>query len=220
MIPLSHFDLLCVAIFLGGALAYPLLKAQTLTRSMVKTLAILALIPIALNHGAPVVALALLFSAIGDWSLSRPGKRAFLIAMVTFLCAHLVYIALFWQILDTYGAPPWPDRRHRALIILGGFALWTGYHVIRAAGDLRVPVALYCAAIAAMAVLGVQMPQTAAGKLISAGAILFVISDALIGRETFLRKSFPGQPLLIWITYCAAQALLTYGLLALLNDKA
>ncbi|MFW2542170.1 lysoplasmalogenase family protein [Primorskyibacter sp. 2E107] len=213
--PLTGIAPLCAVLFLGAALTYPWLRGESLMRSAVKTTAIAALVLWALSLGAYGLAAALAFSAFGDWFLSRPGPRAFLYGMAAFAAAHLVYIGLFVAILNQTGAPPWPDPRFRGALLLFGLGLWMAARILRAAGPMRRPVALYGAVLLVMAVLAMMMPPNDAGHLIGLGAVLFVISDVLIGRERFLQTRWPGQGLAIWALYCTAQACVAMGLVGL-----
>ncbi|WP_425098825.1 lysoplasmalogenase family protein [Tropicibacter sp. S64] len=216
MIPSGPLDLLCAALFLGAAFAYPLLTGPGLTRSVVKTLPVLTLSLWSLLNGTPLLGLALALSAAGDWFLSRPGESAFLKGMAAFAAAHVTYIALFAIILWTTGSASFPDPKIRATFILLGLGGWLARFIVRAAGPLRLLVALYAALLLGMGALGFTLPPGPAADLVAIGASLFILSDGLIGLDRFLRIRKPGQGLAIWGLYCAAQVLLTLGLHALL----
>jgi uncharacterized membrane protein YhhN len=83
-----------------------------------------------------------------------------------------------------------------------------------AAGELRVPVMVYVAAILAMDITAVSN----GGGLIVAGAASFMASDSILATERFLMKpNTPGHAFTgpaVWITYYAAQALILFGVLA------
>jgi uncharacterized membrane protein YhhN len=79
---------------------------------------------------------------------------------------------------------------------------------------LRVPVTAYGIAILAMGVSALTVP----GWPIVAGGLSFMASDAMLGVERFLaiRDAATRRALryAVWVTYYAAQALITLGFLA------
>ena len=188
---------------LVAAIVYPCLKTATSAlRSAVKTSAVAALACVALLFDAPLVALALGLSSVGDFALSRPGDRAFLIGMAAFGAAHVVYSILIWA-LPGWALPPiW------ALAALGLYALLMVSQLWPATGRLRLPVMTYIVIIALMAAAAVGAPSTT----ILAGAVFFVLSDSVLAYEQFLSPSTRGSRLVIWANYWVAQVLLMIGL--------
>ncbi|MGO4840388.1 lysoplasmalogenase family protein, partial [Rhizobiaceae sp. 2RAB30] len=83
----------------------------------------------------------------------------------------------------------------------------------RVANALRLPIAIYVTAIFAMGLAALTTHSLA----VIAGAILFMISDGILATERFLTA--PSSPLrqpmhyAVWITYYAAQLLITLGIL-------
>lgn len=126
----------------------------------------------------------------------------FLAGLGAFLIAQLASAAVFWS--DR--AASVLARPVLVLPELGAFmallaVLWA--HL----GTLRLPVTLYAVVIVAMAVLA-----TGVNREVALGAALFVVSDALIARNSLaglLRVSAPG----FWVmaTYLAAQGLIASG---------
>jgi len=149
---------------------------------------------------------ALAASTVGDVLLELKGL--FVPGLGAFLVAQLGYAALF--------ARDWPgrerlDTRQRVLIglVLIGCAgltawLWPGL------GGLAAPVVVYIAALTAMATTaigaGPRYPPVASG------AILFVVSDSLIGVGRF-RGPLPLGEYVVWATYFIAQCCLALGYL-------
>jgi len=149
---------------------------------------------------------ALACSTLGDVLLELHGL--FVPGLGAFLCAHLLYAALF--------ARDWPGRtrltvRQRALLgLLFVFSatltawLWPGL------GGLAVPVLIYISALTTMAALAIGAdPRYPA---IAWGALLFVLSDSLIGITRF-RSPLPLGDYLVWGTYYVAQCCLALGFL-------
>ena len=75
---------------------------------------------------------------------------------------------------------------------------------------LMVPVALYHLAIVTMAVAAVVADLD--HSWVVAGALFFMLSDALIAIEKF-KKPFAGVGHAIWSTYYFAQYLICFGML-------
>ena len=149
---------------------------------------------------------ALAASTVGDVLLELKGL--FVPGLGAFLVAQLCYAALF--------AREWPGRKRLAgrqrvligLVLIGCAALtawlWPGL------GGLAVPVLIYIAALTAMATTaigaGPRYPPVASG------AILFVVSDSLIGVGRF-RGPLPLGEYVVWATYFIAQCCLALGYL-------
>lgn len=195
------------AISVASAFLYPLIKQLSWRRSVVKTLAVgaLAIWAVLLGHFWLAVALAL--SALGDLALSRDGEKAFLIGMLAFALAHLAYVFLF----VAQGLVPFGGWETLAVLVILGIGLWLGPLYAANAGLLAIPVLVYVALIALMAVTAL-MQQDWAGRWITlAGALMFMASDAILGQEQFLKRHWRGQGLAIWGLYYTAQTALFVG---------
>mgnify|MGYP000612506074 CR=1 FL=1 len=149
---------------------------------------------VSLERGAAWVAVlaALGFSAAGDLALEL---GAFAPGLGAFLLAHLCYIAAF-------AARP----RFSAggmLLALGvlAFAAGLGRLLLPETGALAPAVLAYLAVITAMALVATFC---GAGPWAVAGAVAFVLSDALIAVNRFL-EPVPGARHAIMLLYYAAQ---------------
>lgn len=181
-----------------------------LARSVRKTLPVALFCLAAWADGAPALLVAALgVSAAGDWALSRPGERAFLVGMVSFALAHLAYIALMLGAGAGGPGALWPLAG--AVLALGASTeVWLAPHT----GALRWPVRVYVVIIVGMGLAALGLPEGYA--LATAGALLFMLSDLILSVETF--RMGAGHPArrwagkLVWITYIAAQTGLLLGL--------
>ena len=144
----------------------------------------------------------LAFSLAGDTFLMFPGY--FIPGLVSFLIAHLFYIALFRQ-----GVSWFPSRR--ALVITLGFGsamyafLFHGLNPV-----LRVAVAAYVVVIALMAAQAIGRAtqlRDKASAAVAVGAAFFMASDALLATNKF---AFPLPMAQFWVlaTYYVAQLLI------------
>lgn len=149
--------------------------------------------------GKGLAVVGLLVSALADFAI----EYRFLLGLVIFLVAHLFYIGAFTRV----------DSRWR-WARLAPVALWALLALpalARGAGDLRVPVVLYGVVIFVMiwraAAAAGPKPRWNAGGLGLMGALLFGISDTLLGYNRFVAP-FPGSDVLVIGTYWAGQSLI------------
>jgi uncharacterized membrane protein YhhN len=164
---------------------------------------------LATGTGSGEAARALLLTALaaslaGDVLLMVPG--AFLGGLAAFLVAQLAYLVrLLLQPLEL----PWLAA---GALCMGVVLVAAGRPILRGAASagLRVPVAGYLVAIAAMALAAWGTGQPAA----AAGATLFVISDATLGLDRFVRPASPVGRIVTISTYHVAQVLLVLALAA------
>ena len=170
---------------------------------VLKGLSVTLLAILALQARRRLLALGLLISSCGDVLLGF-GNRYFLAGLATFLCAHLVYIVLFLG----RRRKPRSDVAFPLLMAIYGIAF--GAWLAPSLGSLRVPVFLYIAAILTMAAAAYRANYRSPWVL--CGAILFVISDSLLGAGRF-KTPVPLGGILVWCTYYAAQCAITLGVL-------
>lgn len=177
--------------------------------AIVKTLSILLLAAYAGFSRAPLLALALMLSAGGDFALAMdpPAREA---GIGFFAGAHIAYIAIFTLMVLRNGVKRDGLILAAGLVIFGGALYWW---LSPGMGALQGVVTAYIVIILGMAVLAglVRGP-----RLIAIGAVLFVLSDSLIAAGWFrgLAASygrFDLDGMAIWITYYAAQLCLALG---------
>lgn len=133
--------------------------------------------------------IGLVFSILGGLLLEVPGL--FLAGLIAFLLAHLAYMGAYFK--DTCS---WALGRAIPFFLYGAAAyalLWPGLK------GMALPVGIYILAISTMmwraaARLGSRGTPTRGEWLALIGAILFALSDTLIGVVAFLNP-------LAWLTY-------------------
>jgi uncharacterized membrane protein YhhN len=188
-----------------GAVAYLPLTAQppALWRSGIKTVPVALLaVGAGLSHAPLLLIAGLALSAFGDWALSRPGERAFLMGLIGFAFGHLCYLWLFAGRVEHLGL--W------TVLPFAVLALSTELWLVPFTGALKGPVRIYVLLICAMAVAAVNLPVPL--RFASLGAVAFVMSDLILAIQMFrLGKSgrlsrWAGYGL--WLLYVAAQALI------------
>lgn len=151
--------------------------------------------------------LALVFSLAGDVFLMLPRER-FLTGVASFLVAHVAYIV--GLNLHSRGEPA---PVVTTILVVVGAGWMTRRLVTRASRDtvrrLGVAVGVYIAVITTMGASAL-----ASGSVLAAvGAVLFMVSDALIAETRFVRPRPWGRPA-IMVTYHVGQALLVCSLVA------
>jgi uncharacterized membrane protein YhhN len=133
-------------------------------------------------------------------------ERFFLGGLVSFLLGHVMYVVALLQL----GIEP-PMLFVGVVLVLVASAL-VGSRVVRGSGEtdqrLPVPVAVYLAVISLMVVsaLGTLIPFAIAG------ALLFYVSDAVLGWNRFV-SPIPNGRLIIMTTYHLGQVGLVLALL-------
>ncbi|MFI0845146.1 lysoplasmalogenase family protein [Mesorhizobium sp. IMUNJ 23232] len=209
----ATFIFSCAAALLYGTMAA---APPRFVASAVKTLAVALLAVLAgMQQGHWLLVLALALSAAGDLFLSRPGERALLAGLASFLAAHLAYIALLASIGGGPGvlvAAPWRGALAAVLVVYGLIMLVL---LMRRIGpSLRGPVTVYIVAILCMGISALTLDA----PLVIAGALLFIASDTLLATEKFLLPAISRQRdwmrYAVWASYYLGQMAITLGLIS------
>ena len=145
-----------------------------------KTLPVVLLALAAASQGAPVLLVAAFgLSALGDFALSRPGEKAFLIGMLGFAAAHLGFAIVMVMLGSTITASQWP-----LIVLILALGVSTEWWLRPHTGDLKWPVRGYVGIISVMAIVALGLPEARSVALW--GAMLFVVSDLILSLETFV----------------------------------
>jgi uncharacterized membrane protein YhhN len=180
-------------------------QGRRLTHYLFKPLTIVFVILIALEPNHPtsssyrhMIIAGLLFSLAGDIFLMLPDR--FIAGLVSFLVAHLFYIAAFafegGRALSLWGAIPF--------LIYGALMLKVLWPHL---GRMRLPVIFYMLVILVMGWAAVSrwaLTEQPGSLLAVWGALFFIASDSLLSVDKF-RGRFRSAQLLIFGTYAVAQ---------------
>ncbi|WP_428819479.1 lysoplasmalogenase [Microbulbifer sp. MCCC 1A16149] len=208
-IPMQNF--VPIALFVLSGAVYMALDAsgvEALWMAALKIVPIALLAGLAARHlhglDRALALAALAFSATGDVLLAIEFPNHFLFGLGAFLLAQLTYAGNFLR-----GAQA--SSRHFALrgaaVVLA--ALLLARQVLPAAGEMALPVVFYIMAIVTMALSAAA--HRSGSSLLFAGAVTFMVSDALIALNRFVAPvAMAGT--WIMLTYYLAQALLVLGL--------
>ncbi|MDI1270704.1 MAG: lysoplasmalogenase family protein [Polaromonas sp.] len=152
-----------------------------------------------------ILGAGLVFSLAGDVLLMFPGF--FIPGLLSFLVAHLFYIALFKQ-----GQAWFPSRRALAAT-LGVGALMYAFLFAGLNPVLRFAVAAYVIVIALMAAQAIGRATVLRDKAslgVAVGAGFFMLSDALLATNKFAQP-LPMAQLWVLGTYYLAQVLIVHN---------
>lgn len=201
---------LIVSIF--AALVYLLLSQMMgagVQLALVKISGIVLLAGYAFFSRSPLLGLALLLSAGGDFSLdlSPPQLEA---GIGFFGAAHLVYLAIFAGFIVKDG---WRKDGLILAFALIAYGVAMFVWVSPGMGALLVPATTYLGIILLMVIAAALVKGP---RLILAGALLFLISDSMIAarlfRETLVFEGLDWGGVAVWITYFGAQLALAAGI--------
>ena len=155
----------------------------------------------------PLLITALIFALMGDQFLLFDHPMAFLLGLGSFLIMQFFYIILFTQQRDR-----WYTKENgmyiAGLVLLYGIMMAVLYPK---AIDFEIPIVVYGLFLCGMVYTSLARRRITYGySQIIIGAVLFLISDTLIGIEKF---SYTNSyfPFLIMLTYIIAQFLIVDG---------
>ncbi len=156
-----------------------------------------------------LLGVALCFATLGDVLLDWPGNY-FVPGLGAFLVTQLLYAKLFardWRRPLTLNAT--------TRVLIGSvlfFSVTLTAWMWPSLGNLAVPVMVYIAALTLMVVsaLLAQFKTSQARNWIVWGAVLFMLSDSMIGVNRF-KLDVPLRDYLVWATYYLGQCGIVLG---------
>ncbi|MGP1628492.1 MAG: lysoplasmalogenase [Giesbergeria sp.] len=157
---------------------------------------------------------ALLCSLAGDIALMLPDL--FIPGLVSFLLAHLAYIALM-----RHGVRWFAQRSALAATLSVAAAMYVWLWQAGLPPQLRAPVAVYVLVIALMAAQAVGRAaelQTEAARTVALGACIFMVSDSVLAVNRFVQP-VPMASLWVLATYYAAQFCIVHGMVQQLRGQ-
>ncbi|MEN2488400.1 lysoplasmalogenase [Flavobacterium sp. B11] len=164
---------------------------------------------------------ALALSWLGDVILlfTDLGEIYFILGLVFFLMAHIVYCVLFNKQKRIR------KKQNKPLFIFG--SVFIAFYLIGMVsvlmpylGELEIPVSIYASVISIMLLFafnGFLVWEKPGNKLVFLGAIFFIISDSILAVNKFYAP-IPKSSFFIMLTYLLAQYLIVVGTLRL-NPK-
>ncbi len=160
--------------------------------------------------------LALFFSLAGDVFLMLPGNL-FIPGLVSFLLAHVAYIMALWISLPPFGLASLMVILMVAVTSLQIYRrIAAGLHRSGETG-MKIPVLLYTTVISVMVIFALLTLVSSGWEnyraiLLSAGALLFYISDTWLAWDRFV-EPLKHLDLRVMVSYHLAQICLCLGFL-------
>lgn len=169
-----------------------------------------------------LILLGLILSIFGDSFLmfQNSGNSFFLLGLSSFLLTHLFYILAFSKYPSVNRGlikrqPIWVIPV-LFFLVLNVWFLWDGLP-----NALKFPVILYSSVISGMVVYALNLNgkmTTQSFQIITLGALLFMISDTIIGITKFGDITIENTRLLIMPTYILGQYLIVKGAISANNE--
>ena len=192
---------------------YAVAREDRRTETWAKPLVLSSLLVVAVVLGATSstagvwLLVALVFGLLGDVALLSDSLPRFRAGVAAFLVGHLAYVACFASL-----GLPMPAWSWAGLVVLAA-ALFATRGVVPATQRLEgpalsVPVAVYSVVIGAMLLCA----WFTGVPLVALGASVFVVSDAVLSIDRFVRP-IPHARLILMVTYHVGQALIVAGVL-------
>ncbi|WP_131793424.1 lysoplasmalogenase [Legionella brunensis] len=200
-----------VLFFLSSVLYLGLLPfIQYPLTSFIKPIPIFLLMVIALQSNVNITTkklliTALIFSLLGDISLTIPGDMTLKIGILFFMLAHCAYITLYFK------DGQFQLKRLVYFLPVLAFIVLSYYYMLPYLGKMTIPVTVYLCFLTFMvfsAFLVIQHPL-----LIISGACLFLVSDFIFALMQFVFSENKYSNILIMLSYYFAQFLLVAGLI-------
>ena len=200
---------ICTAIFLVFIVDSSLPGARFAVVFKVGSIALLVLIAAMATASRMLLVAALGFSCVGDFFLGmrRLGtfgpEKLFLAGLVSFLIAHLFYVALFvkGRTRSVHATRKMACVLVTVVAVASLVVLWPGL------GPMHAPVLAYSLVLTTMAVTAQWSRYP---MIVALGALSFVASDTMLAVSIF-GHPFRGLHVLVWVTYYAAQAMIAVG---------
>lgn len=181
---------------------------QVLTKASAVGFLVLFVLVTAQTANHMFLFLALLASVAGDVLLVLPADNSFIRGLSAFFTAHVIYILLFLknrQLLEDT-----TNIRIRISALYWAFGAAAGVWLYPTLGDMLIPVFSYIIILSLMATTALlsRFPI----KLLGLGATLFLISDGILGANTFLNMDIGGE-YAVWGTYYFGQLFITLSVM-------
>lgn len=194
---------LVAAVIYGVVYCY---RGPSVAKTLVKSVPLLSFaLAGTATFAHPIVIGALVLSAVGDIALSRDGERPFLIGLIGFALAHVLYVVHFWQLSGGLELTLW-------VVPILIFALSTEVWLAPHTGDMRWPVRVYVVLISLMGLTALGLQGV---PLAVIGAFAFMASDAILAIQLFRMSEDSGwqvpSSVLLWALYVGGQFAILAG---------
>ena len=168
------------------------------------------------SNFSKIILLSLVFSFFGDITLMliEYNENLFIIGLVSFLIAHLLYIIAFYKNIKPFTIKLLKKIIIYILIFIAFYAsllfvLWEDLN------EMLIPVLIYGAVITLMGIFAtLRKTNKESYVLVILGAVLFICSDTLIAYNKFIfNYDFLYAQAYIMILYVLAQYFIIRGII-------
>ncbi|MDC9722622.1 MAG: lysoplasmalogenase [Urechidicola sp.] len=149
---------------------------------------------------------AVLFSFLGDVLLLYDTELFFMLGLVSFLLAHILFISMVVGMLKT------STLKQKIIVIIPFLGTYMGllFLLKDSLGELLIPVVIYGLVISVFGVVSLLnhlISKSNTSQYLLFGAVFFVVSDSLLAINKFY-ESQEYYPVIVIITYILAQYLI------------
>ena len=146
---------------------------------------------------------ALFFSFLGDIFLLFESEINFILGLVSFLLAHIMFIVLVVRMLKK------PSSKNGLIAFIPFVITFSGllFLLKDSLGEMMIPVIIYGAVISifgTVSLLNYLTSKTKESMFLLIGAVFFVLSDSVLAINKFY-DSMAFYPLIVIVTYILAQ---------------
>lgn len=201
----------CAFIYLGKE------EYRQITKLLIMPTLILFLFANAKKNRYPtskfIIFTGLLFAFLGDALLLKSGSQWFIGGMIAFLITHICYTVFFLR----FAKVKFTNATEFAIaaVVVSVISVKIIQFLTPYLGDMKIPVKIYVAAISVMAataanLLGNKLLKILATSFFIPGAILFMLSDAVLAVNYFIYHE-PFLDVVVMMSYGYAQCLMVQG---------
>lgn len=204
-IKIAFIVFLCVAVLDVVGIIYQIPDLRFIFKPLI-LLFLLVLYSFSVSDRNKVYILALLFSFFGDVFLLFSGELHFILGLISFLIAHLLFIRIILKRIKNTSIP---TLLGSSILFLVFFCLLI-FILRNSLGELLIPVIIYGLTISTFGVVSlIDYLNTKSLKSLwmLAGAIVFVVSDSVLAINKFYDQKLLFQ-VVVMSTYVLAQFLI------------
>tara|TARA_R110001583_G_scaffold145635_2_gene297645 strand:+ start:80308 stop:80964 length:657 start_codon:yes stop_codon:yes gene_type:complete len=169
-------------------------------------LSLLVLYVVSVSKRNRIYIIALIFSFLGDVFLLFSGELNFIIGLISFLIAHLIFIKI---VINRIQKTPIVRIMSSAFLFFLVFSLLI-FILRNSLGELLIPVIIYGLVIStfgAVSLIDYLNTNSKKALLMLIGASVFIVSDAVLAVNKFYESAHIFE-VIIMITYVLAQYLI------------
>ncbi len=149
---------------------------------------------------------AVLFSLLGDILLISNAELNFMLGLVSFLIAHILYIVM---VIKRAEASSFKNKARSVVpFLILGFGLL--YFLKDSLGEMLIPVTIYAFVISmfgTVSLLNYLNNNSKKALILLFGSLFFILSDSVLAINKFY-ESNAVYPVIVMITYITAQYLI------------